>query len=928
MHCILLTGVAVLCLALPHLVHAQSLPPDVLITECRDRFFWIWGNKSFFVPGQWSLYALNDTRFPDPMQEPQRAAQCGYTFTTDLRGNMETRISFLGCWVKNTNDQRFDISLELKVNYRGQTSTYPVVMTCRPQQSWDVREIVCEENYMEVSVSRIIPAAIVKSLQLSGPVAGISQAWKVSFTNSSTGTILAKDAIGRGYGVNATVTRVVFRASYNTAESQIIMIGNYHLEVITSMMMYKQTLLSLFVDTTLACPRDPPVFTDLAVSWRSPSVLSPLLTGSFLNSGFTMGVNGNLIANDDLKATKYMFQYSGSTVEVTVPIGAPEGYLQSDIVDNTYVTIYSINLMLQRQWTGENDDDSTTHLQYKPVVTPAIRQIPIFIDHTIKEQGYFNVSLGNFYSDVVLNSFTIHKAPLTLNALTLRGMDVAYATNPNNTQVFYLIVPFKDSLVEMTYLGNYSRRYKLYVTYVMTLEPKGKNFTYSNVVDRILEDAAPPNYTNSCGRDRLVINMTRGNIGRYWLPYIRNLPLTNELITSQKYVVRDTDVGLYLEVPYPSVGLIYEVATLDFFRVRLDFSLRNNRTLNIESSTFVICIFPPVPLVCIANGSIIAVVNSSLSKPSIDPTRTHLKDINCKPQEVGNGLALFNFAAYTCGTTKKFDSDYLVYENEVIYDRAVLFPDEPIISRDSTYRMTLRCRYPVKDTLMLAAQNKSALPMLGLAVPDQAKVLRRRARTHMAELRIAKDDAYSAFYQPKDFPVSVPQSGNLYIQADMPSTNLVTLLQDCWATAFPNHDGQAGRDLVVDGCSTTGPDLSSTINISSDYSSRLHVKLNGDVIGQVYIHCKVALCDPSHTDGCFQTCNQTQERVFTKRSKTFSEVVSAGPVNVTSDDGEISYRHIGVTSWSTWNWVLSIGLGVIAALTVGAIFLAVRLFAH
>lgn len=33
-------------------------------------------------------------------------------------------------------------------------------------------------------------------------------------------------------------------------------------------------------------------------------------------------------------------------------------------------------------------------------------------------------------------------------------------------------------------------------------------------------------------------------------------------------------------------------------------------------------------------------------------------------------------------------------------------------------------------------------------------------------------------------------------------------------------------------------------------------------------------------------------------------------------------------SWSTWSWVLSIGLGVIAALTVGAVCLAVRLYIH
>lgn len=53
--------------------------------------------------------------------------------------------------------------------------------------------------------------------------------------------------------------------------------------------------------------------------------------------------------------------------------------------------------------------------------------------------------------------------------------------------------------------------------------------------------------------------MKRGSLDMYWLPYIRNLPLTNELITSQYYLVQNTDAAFHLEVPYPSVGLVYEV---------------------------------------------------------------------------------------------------------------------------------------------------------------------------------------------------------------------------------------------------------------------------------------------------------------------------------------------------------------------------------
>ncbi|XP_077326798.1 LOW QUALITY PROTEIN: uncharacterized protein LOC143961402 [Lithobates pipiens] len=931
MHCLLLVGVAVLCLTLPY-VHAQplpdSLPTTVLKTECRDRYFYIWGDKTFFGSLQWQLEAINYTGSIDIMRGP-RAAQCGYTLTTDLYGNLEIRISFLGCWVNNTKDIQFDISVQIRV-YRGmQSVAYIMDLTCSANRTWDVREIICEENYMEVSVLRLAEDDRIK-VQLTAPATRISQTYRVEFLKNLT-TILAEDAIKRGYDVNVTLTRVVFRAPYNTPESQVLQVGDYHLDAVLSKMLQKQTLRSLIIDTTIACPSDPPVFQDLALSWVSPALLGPLVTDNVKPCSFAMGINGILLFKNDSEANNYIFDDNiacnvSSIVNVTVPIGAPGGYSESDVVNNTYVTTYRINLLLQRRWLGEFGDDQTTHTQYKPVVTPAIKQRPIFTDYTIKKDRYFNVSLGNFYSDVNLKSFC--RPPYSTATGLHRHTDLLHQKLQQYPGLLsdcaLLFLPSRQ-----TFLGGIKRRYRLYVTYVMSLVPKEKVFTYSDVVECILEDVVPPTYNGSCGSDSLVLDMKRGNLDMYWLPYIRNLPLTNQLITSQNYLVQNTDAAFHLEVPYPSVGLVYEVTTLSAFLVRLDFTLRDNQTLKVESSYSVRCSFSPQS-VCLSNGSMIAFVNGSVTKPKIDARRTHLKDPTCKPLEATETLALFSFSAYTCGTIQKFDSNYLIYENEVMYDQVVLFPNQPIISRDSNYRLTMRCRYPIKDTQWLSAQKEAAPVMMGLGLPSVTKVLRRRARTHMAELRIAKDDAYTSFYHLGDFPVSVQQADSLYLQADVPSTILVSLLQDCWATTFPNHDGHSRWNLVVDGCAANGgaDTLSTTIYLSPDYSARLHVKLNGEVNGQVYIHCRVSLCDPKRTDGCFQTCDKTTERVFGKRAiSEFSEVVSAGPVKVGSKN-EVGYQHLETKSWSTWSWVLSIGLGVIAALTVGAVCLAVRLYIH
>ncbi|XP_073403164.1 uncharacterized protein [Dendrobates tinctorius] len=922
MYFMFLLGVTLLSLSAPSLAQTLTFPLGVLQTECRSRSFWILVDQAFLVSKQWQLEALNDTGFPDVMQM-NRAAQCGYTITNDVYGNVEVRISFLGCWVKNINDQQFDIKVQFSVNQNGRLALYPVSMSCIPD-AWDVREIVCEENYMEVSVTRIIPAAILKIINLSGPVVSISQRWQVWFNNSNV-PIPAQDAINKGYGVNATVTRVLFRSPYVTPESQIVVLGNFHLDVVASNMLYSQTLLRIIVDTTIACPNDPPVFTDSVLSWFSPVVLSPLISGDVTMNDIAMGVNGKLINSTQITAYKYILRSDINEVEVTVPYGAPGGYIESDIINNTYMTEYRIHLLLQRQWLGINEDDSTTHTSYKPITSPRVIHVPVFLNHTIKEDGYFNVSLGNFYSDMNVKSFIIYSVPLALDELPRRKMTIETAVHPNNTRAFYLTVPFSDPVVEQTYLGGFKRRYRLYVTYILVLLPQNKNMTYSGVVDCIIEDAVPPTITSHCENNHLVINVERGNMDYYWLPYIRELPLNNALITSQNIIVQNSVTALDIEVPYTAVGLTYEVVGLDRSVVSLNFTFRHNITQEIRFSHAISCPFPTRGLICISNGTMIAVVDSTVTKPAFDAHKAHLRDPNCTPKEATSEKALFTFAAYTCGTTRRFDGDYLVYENEVTFDRQVLFPEQPIISRDSSYRLTLRCRYPIRDNLWISGQHRNTIS--GIAT-SKAKVLRRRARTHMADLKLAKDESYTSFHQDGDFPVSVQPTDVLHFQADVQSPEPMAELKDCWATTLPGKNGMTQWNLIMDGCGVEAQHVSTDVEASPEGSLRFKMKLHEAPISQLFIHCKVIICDAlTHPESCTKICNQTDRPMDKRSAPLATELVSAGPVQIVGHQSGVAYQHVArETSWSTWTWALSLGLAVISAFTVGAVVLTVHLF--
>lgn len=50
-------------------------------------------------------------------------------------------------------DSQFGISVQIRVYSGMQSVAYIRDIKCSPDRSWDVREIICEENYMEVNLA-------------------------------------------------------------------------------------------------------------------------------------------------------------------------------------------------------------------------------------------------------------------------------------------------------------------------------------------------------------------------------------------------------------------------------------------------------------------------------------------------------------------------------------------------------------------------------------------------------------------------------------------------------------------------------------------------------------------------------------------------------------------------------------------------------
>ncbi|KAL8176379.1 UNVERIFIED_CONTAM: hypothetical protein K2H54_032958 [Gekko kuhli] len=699
---------------LPQEVTSVPFPAGAARTECRGRYFWIWLDKAALGQNSWRYGVFNNLGQLIPVTE-QVASQCGFTSDTDLHGNPEIRVSFLACSVKNLFDQEF--SLELQVEISSPTSlavAYDVSMSCPLGAPWSPREIVCEENYMEVSVRRAVPGieseALNEDWMAVWPVArgAINQVWQVvfHFQNGSLQNMMATEAHALGYGVNTTATRVLFRTPYGTQQTETSKVQGLEVEVARATVFYKQAWMILMVDTAVACPINPPVLTASTLSWVTPRIMPSLVKfpDQYRDEAIEMGLDGRVVDEATVARNGYTFLTDANFISISVPIGASGGLTQSDVIGNSYGTRYSIKLLLDRRWKGD-ESDRTRHRSLKTIRTTFAPHTPVLINNTVPERGYFDVVLGNFLPDVELVTVVIGGKPLTPKELESRGGKLAEVPNPNGTRAFLLMVPFDDPLVPQEYLRDNIRRYTLPLVYTLNLIPKNKPFIYPAIIECEVPDVVLPTVEGFCEEGRIGLAMTHGNLDRYWVPYIGNLRLTAEFAASQNYTVQDDGSRFYLSVPLLAAGLAYEDISLQGLTTRLDFNLRDNKTLAAVVTFPVSCIFPTGKLlVCFPNGTMAATVLHLDTKPALDPRRTHLRDENCGPVSADESKALFSFPITTCGTTQRFEDNYLVYENEVTFKRQLIPEAKPVITRDSQYSLTLRCRYPLNETLRVWAQ--------------------------------------------------------------------------------------------------------------------------------------------------------------------------------------------------------------------------------
>ncbi|XP_077147580.1 zona pellucida sperm-binding protein 2-like isoform X1 [Ranitomeya variabilis] len=773
------------------------------------------------------------------------ATKCGYTTSYDDWGNITFRTSFYSCYVQIVNDTYYTISVKIEIASRHDmvnALSYMKVVSC--PYVWNPREIICETNYMEVSVRRKIPV-ISEGVFRNEPedwstafpqaVSGLMSVWQVVFHLSSTlkSTMLIDAAQDIGYGINTTESRVLLRAPYNASQAVPQRINGVTFSTVRATLFYKQRWFIYLVDNAIACPVDDVRFVSGSIVWSVQKNISPLLTGSktIQNSLIQFGVDLLNLTDAEILSRQYEIVDSNTATNIRIPVGAEGGYYKSHVVNSQYGITYNICPFLENLWL----DDSwgiTKYTIIKDITTPFAPHPPVVSNETILTTLTFNITVGTFLPDVLLINLTIGGITLPVPEAVNLGYVIENKTLPNGNVTFILKVPFGDDRVTKETVPD-GILFTLNVTFGFLITPNGETFTTPATIDCLLRQPT----IGPCGQKGGMLTTTLGNLDPSWLIYINNVQatLSNGLLSNVS-ATHST-----VEVPAAS-NLVMDEVTSAGFAVIIPISIRDQDG-NEVSSVVISCDPQSNPVVCLSDGTMEVSVKKLWNIPDMDLSRLVLRDASCRPV-VLDGIAKFVLSVKDCRTTRRFEGNLMIYENDVTYSS--------ISSGKILFTMYVTCNYTTNSTLVVDysyEDNPTPSAQTGIAPLDLV-------------LRLSKSDGYNVFYEDTEYPVIKYLREPLYFEVELLHSSdprLELFLDSCWATTTPDMRSFPTWPIINNSCEHNEPYLTIFHPVRTNarvqfpsHLKRFEVKtftfMDGGAAysGEIYFHCDVIICDSSN----------------------------------------------------------------------------------
>ncbi|NWT90835.1 ZP4 protein, partial [Lanius ludovicianus] len=303
---------------------------------------------------------------------------------------------------------------------------------------------------------------------------------------------------------------------------------------------------------------------------------------------------------------------------------------------------------------------------------------------------------------------------------------------------------------------------------------------------------------------------------------------------------------------------------------------------------------------CTPDGQFSIAVSRDVTLPPVALDSVQLASghiTGCVPVLQNKAFVVYQFPLSACGTTFQVTGDQAIYENELVASRDVKTGSLGSVTRDSVFRLHVRCSYPISGSSIPLSVQVFTLPPLP-AVSQTGPL--------SLELRVATDGSYTSYYTDSDYPVVKTLRDPVYAEVKLlqrTDPDLILVLHHCWATPSTDPQQQLQWPILVDGCPYAGDNyqtqlmpqsFTSGLLFSSHYQrftlytftfvdSASREKLSG----LVYLHCSASVCHRSVRESCTTTC---PARARGKRSAEYpfqegtSHVSSKGPVIFLQDD--------------------------------------------
>ncbi|KAI4800590.1 hypothetical protein KUCAC02_009584 [Chaenocephalus aceratus] len=324
--------------------------------------------------------------------------------------------------------------------------------------------------------------------------------------------------------------------------------------------------------------------------------------------------------------------------------------------------------------------------------------------------------------------------------------------------------------------------------------------------------------------------------------YTVEVPFTDRVVGQMK------EMGVTIYTLYLTFGFLAVASSS--IKSRLDVTLRYPKTNKTIQDFSLACNFVTKLIECFPNGTITAMAITLESVPSLNPRRLTLRDPACGPTYSNDQYAYFVFTANSCGTTRKFLSNMMLYENEIsITDELEL--GKLSQSKEPAFELKVLCYYDINTNQAMGFNSR----------PRRSEPYADDARGEMqVEMRVALDDSYSAFHRVEDDPITKYLQQPLYFEVElMGSCNPKVSLElaHCWATLEEDKMSLPQWDLIVNGCANSR-DPHPVIFHSVLPKGRVHYPSNfkrfevpmfafaedkDNLNRQVFVHCEVVICD-------------------------------------------------------------------------------------